>query len=106
VDSVGGNEHLTFDCGARLPADGVCEARDDTSVRYVPLLEMVAGVDAVCAEPRAGLLQQEHLQVPAMDRDLRPAIAGRAPARLAPDSLSVLREIYELGGGDPDPLEL
>ena len=52
--------------------------------------------DGLGPEPFADGREQEHLQLAAVDRVLRPAIAGGDAARLGPDSLTVLGEIREL----------
>src|SRR6185369_11284227 len=43
-------------------------------------------------------VEQELLEGAAMDRELRPFVAGFQPARLAPDRLAVLGEIGEFAG--------
>src|SRR6188472_220206 len=57
---------------------------------------MVPGLDPRFAEPLARRTQQNHLQIAAMNRELRPGISRRQPARLAPDFLPELVEVDEL----------
>ena len=54
------------------------------------LLETMAHREA---EPLDGGVEQDLLQDAAMDRELRPFVAGFQPARLAPDRLAVLGEV-------------
>ena len=51
------------------------------------------------ARSRDGVEQQQ-LQRAAVERELRPVVAGGAAARLAPDALAVAVEVDELGGLD------
>src|SRR5262249_57952920 len=53
-------------------------------------------------KPLGDRRQQTLVQLAAPDRDLRPAVAGIAPARLAPHALAVLVVEDELGGEDAD----
>jgi hypothetical protein len=57
------------------------------------------------SRPGARLLEQEQVQLAAVDRVLRPSVAGRQLARLGPDRLAALAEVGQLGGLDADPLE-
>ncbi len=52
----------------------------------------------VAAETHRGGVEQDLLQRAAVDRELRPFVAGLQPARLAPDRLAMLGEIGELLG--------
>ena len=65
---------------------------------FGPVAQVMAGEDALRAEPLDRGVQQDLLQHAAMDRELRPFVAGLDAARLAPDRLAVLGEIRELAG--------
>ena len=61
---------------------------------------MMAGEDVLLAQPFDRGIEQDLLQRAAMDRELRPFVAGLDAARLAPDRLAALGEIGELLGAD------
>ena len=61
-----------------------------------------AGDDAVRAGTRAKRFQQHHLQIAAMDRELRMIVARRAPERLLIDQLAEAIEEGGIGGRDRD----
>ena len=57
-------------------------------------------MDALVAQPPQDRPVQHSEQLTPVDRDLRPAVTGGLPARLAPDSLPVLRVEDQLGRRD------
>ena len=52
------------------------------------------------AQHRLGGVEQDHLQLAAMDRELRPRQAGVAAARIGPDRLAVPVGVAQLAGLD------
>ena len=58
---------------------------------------MMPGADIVSADARAHCREQDHQQLAAMDRVLRPVISGSTAARFRPDQLAVLVEISKRG---------
>ena len=97
VDAVGGDQQIGVydrDLLVRAACDEAC-----AHFAFRQLLdrsEMVAGPNPCFGEPLPSRAEQDHLQIAAMDRQLRPGIARRKPARLAPDFLPELVEIDEL----------
>ena len=76
---------------------------------------MAAGVDAVGADVGERRGMQDGVQLAAMDRDLRPSVAGRKPPRFIPDRLAALGEVRQRRGcqpvagqfvGEPERIEL
>ena len=67
--------------------------------------DCVSGNNCVRSEALDDRLVQQHLQVPAMHRKLRPPVAGVDPARLAPDPLAELVVVREFGCADRGGVE-
>ena len=63
---------------------------------------MMAGLDRVRAQALLDGLEQQHLKLAAVDRELRPVVTSLDAARLAPDLLTVFIEIEKLLGLDGD----
>jgi hypothetical protein len=61
---------------------------------------------ASCPKALDDGIEQEMVQHPAMDRDLRPLVTGIQSARLAPDRFAPLGEVGELLGPDTGGIEL
>ena len=101
MDAVSGDQQVgacDHDLFVRAAFD---EARADFAIgQLLDLGEMMARPDPLLAEPISRRAQQDHLQIAAMDRQLRPGIASRKSALLAPDLLPELVEIDELAGRD------
>ena len=76
----------------------VDEFGTDAAFGLGPAGEMVAGEDVLPAQALDRGIEQDLLQRAAMDRELRPFVAGLDAARLAPDRLAVLGEVGELLG--------
>ena len=62
--------------------------------------EAMAGEDALASDPRPHGIEKDEVQVAAVDRVLRPAIAGGDSPWLGPDKLAKLVVIGEGGGFD------
>ena len=58
----------------------------------------MAGENILAAEPFDRGVEQNLLQRAAMDRELRPLVAGLDTAWFAPDRLAMFRKISELAG--------
>ena len=56
---------------------------------------MMAGQDMIRAQALACGLEQDALQLSAVDRELRPVVAGRHAAGFRPDALAVFAVIGE-----------
>ena len=104
VDAVGADQ----DVGLRR-LDGIAaavdEAGDDLAALLLEGREAAAEPDLVRAQHLPGRLEQDHLQLAAMDRELRPRQAGVPAARIGPDRLAVAVGIAQLarldaGGGE------
>ena len=54
----------------------------------LPAGQMMAGENAVGAQPLARRVEQDHLQFAAMDGELRPVVAGGRPRGSRPDALA------------------
>ncbi|MCY1226542.1 hypothetical protein D9M72_387770 [compost metagenome] len=61
------------------------------------------GVDRIRTQPLGHGAMQQHLELAAMDRELRPVVARRQPARFMPDALAQLVVVGERRGLDRDP---
>src|ERR1019366_375862 len=67
---------------------------------------MMAGQNVLLSQPLGRGVEQDLLQRAAMDRELRPSVAGLDAARLAPDRLAVLGKIREFPGAHARRVEL
>ena len=88
-------------------AGGIVEAQ--ANARVADALDGDAGVagdDAIGADPLAHGVEQDRLQVGAVDRQLRRVVAGPASGRLAVDVLAEAVEERRLARDDGDALEL
>jgi hypothetical protein len=61
---------------------------------------MMTGENVLSPQPLGRGIEQDLLQRAAMDRELRPFVAGLDAARLAPDRLALLGKIREFPGAD------
>jgi hypothetical protein len=88
-------------------AGGIVEAQ--ANARVVDVVDRDAGMardDAIGAEPFADGVEQDRLQVGAVDRQLRRVVAGPASGRLAVDVLAEAVEERRLARHDGDALEV
>ena len=86
---------------------GVDEAQ--ANARVVARIDADAGVagdDSLAADPCPHGVEQDGLQIGAVDRQLRRIVAGPAAGRLAVDVLAEAVEERRLARDDGDPLEL
>src|SRR3569832_1230523 len=74
------------------------EAGGDAVRRLTPVLQVMAGEDVCGANARARGVEQKLQQDAAMNRELRPFVAGLEAARLRPDLLAVLGVVGVLFG--------
>src|SRR3569832_1709737 len=97
MDAVGADQQR-----ALIRAGGIAvagdEAGSDAGVRLAPVLEMMAGQDVLSPDALARGVEQDLQKDAAVDRELRPFVAGLQPARLRPDLLAMLGEVGELLG--------
>ena len=87
-------------------AGRIGEARDDLVAALLEARQAMAGDDRLRAQPLVDRREQDLVQLAPRNRNLRPAIAGGAAARLAPDQLAVLVVERELLGEDAGRGEL
>ena len=95
VDAVGADERVGRG-GPRGADDAIAQLHADAVLRLLEARDGGARADAVRAEALADGVEQQQLQLAAMDRDLRPAVAGGAPARLGADAVAEAVEVHEL----------
>jgi hypothetical protein len=105
VDAVGADQQRALGLGGC--AVGVLDQRADAAVRVLA----VAG-DAA-AEPHRGsssalheLVVQQHVELAAVHRVLRPVVAGEQAARLRIDVVAVEADQRPFPGGQPDAVEI
>ncbi len=106
VNSVGGDQHVAVMDARVLARRLVEEARADARSGLLEVRQVMARQDAVASEPFDHRVEQDLLQGAAMDRELRPLVAGIEPARLRPDRLAVFREVGKLLGAHAGGVEL
>src|SRR3546814_19092533 len=70
VDAVGADEQGARNLAARRVALLVDKGSDDVAALLAPVRQVPAGVDSVGADALAHRLQQQHLQLAAVDREL------------------------------------
>src|SRR3569833_2317262 len=105
MDAVGADQERAVIFAGRI-AVLVDETGCDAVCRLAPVLEVMSGEDVVAPDARAGGIEQELQEDAAVDRELRPFIAGLQPARFRPDLLAVLGEVGELLGSHGGGVEL
>ena len=105
VDPVGADEQVGLD-RAQLAGRPLADLGHDATGMLLEALEREAARDDVRAQALLHGAQQQHLQLAAMDRDLRPAVAGGAPARLAVDAAAEAVVVDELLRRDAGGLDL
>ena len=106
MNAVGGDHDLGGDREVALAAASsvAMQARAASRQGLDPRRVRAEG-ESVVAEALHRGTQQEVLQLPAVNGDLRPAIAGREATRLRPDRLTVLAVVAELLAADASALE-
>ena len=83
-------------------AVAVDEARRDLAALLLEARDAPAELDPLRAQHLPGGVEQDHLQLAAMDGELRPRQAGMAAARIGPDRLAVavgVAQLARLDGG-------
>ena len=85
MNSIRPDQNIAANFSRRLAGRAINEMRGHALVVLHKGIEMPARADIFFAEARLGFFQQQHLQPAAMNRVLRPAVAGIQSARLAPD---------------------
>ncbi len=96
MDAVGGDQQgaVVTPCG--FSGGPVDEVGANALGSFRPPGDMMTGENVVGAQPFGHGIEQDLLQFTAMDRELRPFVAGLQPARFAPDRLAVLGEERQL----------
>src|SRR3984957_8979830 len=90
----------------RLAGGLVDEIGADAARCLRPAAEVMAGENVGGAKPFGRGIEQDLLQRAAMDRELRPSIAGLDAARFAPDRLAVLGKERQFPGAPARCVEL
>ncbi len=103
VQAVGGHQQAAFDFEPAA-IEGVDEGGDAGGVVAVSA-DLVAQADRIAAEPFERRPVQQHLQLAAVHRVLRPAIARQQAARLGIDVIAVAADQGPLAGLDADGVE-
>ena len=102
---------IRMSASARLDdlAVAIDEARRDLAALLLEARDAPAELDPLRAQHLLGGVEQDHLQLAAMDGELRPRQAGMAAARIGPDRLAVAVGVAQLarldGGGGQRRLE-
>ena len=108
VNAVGRDQKRAVMAAGRFSGRLVDEIGADAVRCLGPVAQMMAGENIFAAQPFGRGIEQDLLQRAAMDRELRPFVAGLDPARLAPDRLAVLGKIRKFPGahaGRVEPVE-
>jgi hypothetical protein len=91
VDAVGADEHLARHLNVDIRTT-IPERRRNQIVALVERCEAHARVESLGPKSVEGGLPQQHLQLAAMDRELRPRISGGEPPRLLLNSDPITRQ--------------
>src|SRR3954452_15341637 len=106
MNTIGGDQQRALVAGGRSAA-GLVDEIGAYAVRGLrPSGEMMAGQDVVLAEPVDRGVQKYLMQCAAMDRKLRPLVAGLDSSRFAPDRLAALGKIRQLLGAHAERIKL
>ena len=97
--AVGSDQHVGRG-GDRLAVTATAQRISHLPLVLLERFEGMAGMDLVRAQALLGDAVQDHVQFAAMDRELRPVVAGGTAARLAPDRLPELVVIGQRRGFD------
>ena len=88
MNAVGADQGVRLDAQpGSAPATGR-ERYGDPIPGILESNQMTVGVNPLLSKPLFGRREQNALEAPAMDRNLRPGMSGGAAARLAPDFLA------------------
>ena len=101
MDALAGDRHRAAFRRERL-AVGVLEMRDGLAAFVIDPRAAPPQNHLVAARARDEGVEQYHLQIAAMDGELRHVVAGEAPGRLAVDVLAVAIVKAIFAGGDGD----
>ena len=102
MNPIGRNQNVSGDRFERLPGTPLTEMRRHLIARLVKSRELVIRDDPLIPEAGTCRLQQDHLQRPPGNRELRPIVPGVQPPILLPDLLTVTVGINQLPGLDAD----
>ena len=102
MDAVGADQQIG-PVRRQFLAGGPVDEMGLNAIRVLDeMREAMTGEDAFAADPRPHRIVKDEMQVAAVDRVLRPAVAGGDSSRLGPDQLAELVVIGEGGGLDGD----
>src|SRR5439155_614917 len=105
MNPVGGDQQAAVMAARRLAFGPVDEIGTDAVRSFRPAAKMMAGENVFGAEPFDCGIEQDLLQGAAMDRELRPLVAGLETSWFAPDRLAVLGEERQFLGADTGSVE-
>ena len=100
MNAVGGDQQVGLDFRHLGPATPVLEHGMRLRPLAIKALDRVASENPRRTLTRHYVAQQQQMEFAAMHRKLRKVIARSQAARLAPDRLTMLVEICQLGGFD------
>src|SRR5262249_18280633 len=108
VDAVAGHQNIAPLRGQH-PTVRADEMRGDASLVLLDRAAAMSNDEILRADARAHGIQQHLLQIAAVEREMRPLMAGRKPPWLAVDELAVAREegvvLGRASGGDERVLQ-
>ncbi len=102
IDAVAGDRDATAHGAAVRAARPIGEMHADAGLILLDAEAMMIGDEPVVPRARAEGIEQHHLQIAAMDRELRMIVAGGAPERLLIDQLAEAIEEGRVRGCDRD----
>ncbi len=100
VDPVRPDERAPAQLGGAPVAAAIDDAHEHAVVCLLEPADGMTAAHAIGAQAFGRHPQEQHLQLAAVDRELRVVVAGADAARLRPDALSVPVVVRELGGLD------
>ena len=106
MNSIGRNQNISGDRFERLPGTPLTEMRRHLIARLVKSRELMIRDHPLIPEAGSCRLQQDYLQRPQSNRELRPIVPGVQPPILLPNLLTVTVGINQLPGLDADGYKL
>ena len=100
MDTVRTDQRVAALAGNRSTGRGIDEVRRHAVIVLLDVGETMAGPNGGCTQARLHGARETHEQAAAVDRVLRPAVAGIQAARLAPDRPAIRGVVRELPGLD------
>jgi hypothetical protein len=100
MNSVSSNKHIASEADLCFTIATVGKVSRYSARRFLETCEVMARNYTSLSKPVLHRLQQKHLQLTAMDADLRPMVTGSNTARFAPDFLSFAGDVDKVFGLD------